>query len=144
VKPVVLEKYVEQGRVRFVSRHFAFLGAESTRAAEAAECSAEQDAFEEYSDLLLANQQASRNAGGFSDVRLVGLARFAGLDDAEFESCLLDDRYAANVAQDVEDAEALGVRGTPSVFINGEFVSPPDLPTVLVALEQAIAAANAN
>jgi protein-disulfide isomerase len=138
VKPVVVEEYVEKGTVRFVSRHFAFLGPESTRAAEAAECASAQEGFEEYSDLLLANQQTDRNAGGFSDARLVAFARFAGMDEAAFEKCLLNDTYAAEVARDAADAEALGVRGTPSVFVNGEFVSPPSVENVRAALEQAL------
>jgi protein-disulfide isomerase len=141
---VVLEQYVEKGTVRFVSRHFAFLGPESTRAAEAAECAADQDDFEEYSGLLLANQQSNRNAGGFSDVRLVAFARFAGMDEPSFESCLLNDTYAADVAQDVADAEALGVRGTPSVFVNGEFISPASVENVTGALDRALAVAGAN
>jgi protein-disulfide isomerase len=141
VKPVVLEQYVDKGTVRFVSRHFAFLGPESTRAAEAAECAGAQGEFEEYSDLLLANQQPNRNAGGFSDVRLVAFARFAGMDDSAFESCLLNDTYAAEVERDVADAEALGVRGTPSVFVNGEFISPASTENVRAALDRALLAA---
>lgn len=140
MKPVVIEEYVELGLVRFVSRHFPFLGPESTRAAEAAECAGEQGGFEEYSDLLLANQQGDRNAGGFADAKLVALARFSGLDEGEFESCLLDGKYVANVEQDLSDAGVLGVHGTPSVFINGEFISPPDAETVRAALDQALAA----
>ncbi len=140
MKPVVIEEYVEPGLVRFVSRHFPFLGPESTRAAEAAECAGEQSGFEEYSDLLLANQQRDRNAGGFADAKLVALARFSGLDDGEFESCLLAGKYVANVEQDLADAGELGVHGTPSVFINGEFISPPDIETVRAALDRALAA----
>jgi protein-disulfide isomerase len=144
VKPVVLEQYVELGRVRFVSRHFPFLGPESTRAAEAAECAGEQGGFEEYSELLLANQQSNRNAGGFADAKLVALARFEGLDEVAFETCLLEGRYVSNVEQDIAAADELGVRGTPSVFINGEFISPADLSTVLAALDLALAASESN
>ncbi len=139
MKPVVIEEYVERGLVRFVSRHFAFLGPESIRAAEAAECAGEQGGFEDYSRLVLANQRANRNGGGFADTKLMALARFAGFDTNVFESCLVDGKYAANVQQDVADAHELGVRGTPSVFINGEFVSPADVETVRAALDRALA-----
>jgi protein-disulfide isomerase len=144
VKTVVIEQYVELGRVRFVSRHFPFLGLESNRAAEAAECAGEQGRFEEYSELLLANQQSNRNAGGFADAKLIALARFDGLDEVAFETCLLDRRYVSNVEQDIADAGELGVRGTPSVFINGEFISPANLSTVLTALDRALAASEPN
>ena len=136
---MVIEKYVKPGLVRCVSRHFPFLGPESTRAAEAAECAAEQDAFEEYSNLLLANQQPSRNAGGFADKKLVALARFGGLDESDFESCLIDGRYVMNIDLDLTSADELGVRGTPSIFVNGEFVSPASIENVQGALDKALA-----
>ena len=43
------------GEVRFVYRHFAFLGEESVWAAEASECAAEQGKFWEYHDILYEN-----------------------------------------------------------------------------------------
>lgn len=144
MKTVVIEQYVDLGRVRFVSRHFPFLGPESDRAAESAECAGEQGRFEEYSELLLANQQSNRNAGGFSDAKLVALARFDGLDEIVFETCLLEGRYVSNVEDDLAAAAEWGVRGTPSVFINGEFISPADLSTVLAALDRALAVSEPN
>ena len=46
------EQYVETGLVRFGYQHFAFLGPESQKAAEASECAAEQGAFWPYHDKL--------------------------------------------------------------------------------------------
>ena len=141
---MIQEQYIKRGRVRLIHRHYAFLGPESTRAAEAVECSADQGEFATYSHLLLNNQASKFNTGGFSDERLVAFARFAGLDEELFEACLVEDRYLANVDRDYDDAIALGVRGTPSVFINGEFVTPADLPTVTAALDRTLAALGAD
>lgn len=139
VKPVVVDEFVETGQVRFISRNYPFLGDESVRAAEAVECAADQGAFEEYGNLVFANQ-SGRNQGGFADEILEGLAEGIGLDVPSFESCLKDGRFAGTVRQDKEDATALGVRGTPTVFVNGVRIAPPDLPTVRAALEQTLAA----
>lgn len=144
VKPVIIEEYVDRGLVRFVSRHFAFLGTESTRAAEAAECAAEQQGFEEYSHLLLVNQRFPHNSGGFADSKLVALARFAGFDETAFTGCLLSSKYTANVLEDLADAEKLGVPGTPSVFVNGEFVSPANLETVRAAVDRFLVQSGRN
>jgi len=46
------EEYVDTGKVRFVFRHFAFLGDESTWAAEASDCADEQGRFWENHDRL--------------------------------------------------------------------------------------------
>ena len=116
VKPVLLEEFVATGKIRFVTRHYAFLGPESTRAAEASECAAEQGAFERFADLLYANQRG-RNGGGFSDVMLTHIAEFIDLDTVDFATCLASRRHLMTVQQDIDDAIDLDVRGTPSVFV---------------------------
>jgi predicted DsbA family dithiol-disulfide isomerase len=42
-----------------------------------------------------------------------------GLDREEFARCLDERRFAADVEQDVAQAQALGIRSTPSFLING-------------------------
>jgi len=118
VKPVLREDFIETGKIWFVTRHYAFLGAESTRAAEASECATEQDAFESFSALLYANQRGF-NEGGFSELMLSRMAAFIELDVTAFEACLESGRYLATVLQDIDDALALDVNGAPSVFVNG-------------------------
>ena len=133
----MLEEFVATGKIRFVTRHYAFLGPESTRAAEASECAAEQDAFEHFADLLYSNQRG-RNDGGFSDVMLTHIAEFIDLDAVDFATCLASGRHLMTVQQDVNDAIDLDVRGTPSVFVNGAYVTPADVSTVVAAIEDAL------
>jgi protein-disulfide isomerase len=140
---VLLEEFVERGKIRFITRHYAFLGHESTRAAEASECATEQDAFEAFSHLLYSNQQGF-NEGGFSDLALLRMAAFMDLDVDAFDACLASGRYLATVLQDVDDALALDVSRTPSVFVNGVYVTPADEPTVVAAIEAALNAALAE
>jgi protein-disulfide isomerase len=42
-----------------------------------------------------------------------------GLDVAAFDSCLDSGQQAAQVKQDVDEATRLGVRSTPTFFLNG-------------------------
>lgn len=111
------ETYVANGAVRVVFHHFAFIGEESMRAAEAAECAGEQSAFWLYADTLFTNQ-AGENVGAFSDARLLDFAAQLGLDTAVFQSCLAENRYRAKVLADTADGRARGVRSTPTLFIN--------------------------
>jgi len=140
---VLREDFIETGKIWFVTRHYAFLGDESTRAAEASECATEQDAFEAFSALLYANQRGF-NEGGFSDLMLSRMAEFIDLDVTAFEACLDSGRYLDTVLQDIDDALALDVNGTPSVFVNGVYVTPADVPTVVAAIEAALALADAG
>ena len=46
-----------------------------------------------------------------------------GLDQAKFDACLDNGETASVVDKDVEDASAVGVRGTPAFFVNGRMLS---------------------
>lgn len=115
------EEYVRAGQVRFVFRHFAFLGDESQWAAEASECANEQGRFWDYYDKLF-QEQAGENVGIFSRDNLGRFAVELGLDDAAFIQCMDSGRHAEKVQQETQEGRQAGVRGTPSVFVNGRLI----------------------
>jgi protein-disulfide isomerase len=110
--------YVATGIVRIEYRHFPFLGKESQRAAEAAECAREQGQFFAFRDTLYTNQKGE-NRGAFSDDHLKAFAAGLGLDTRAFNACLDSGRSADQVKAQKAEGERLGVRATPTVFING-------------------------
>ena len=116
------EEFVSAGKVRFAFRHFAFLGPESQWAAEASECANEQGRFWDYFDLLIANW-AGENAGAFSQDKLKRLAAELSLAPDQFNACLDSGRYAEKVQQETQQGQQAGVRGTPSVFVNGQLIT---------------------
>jgi len=109
---------VKTGKVRFGYLHYAFLGPESQRAAEASECAAEQGAFWPYHDRLY-ERQAGENRGAFSQDNLKQFAVELGLDGRAFNACLDSGKYAAVVRADTAAGESLGVKGTPAFLANG-------------------------
>ncbi len=118
----IIEKYGNSGQVRFEFNHYAFLGAESIRAAEAAECANEQNAFWEYHDTLFLNQNGE-NRGAFTDRILKSFAGHIGLDEQAFDACLDSGKYRENVEASFVKGVELGVESTPSFLINGELVA---------------------
>ena len=74
----IREEYIDTGKVRFVFRNFAVLGPESTKAAEASECAADQEAFWNYHDLLFEDQVTNHST--VSDDYLINLAAEVGLE----------------------------------------------------------------
>ncbi len=113
------DKYVKNGTVKIVFRHFAKLGEESVRAAEAAECANEQDKFWAYYDTLYANQ-AGENQGAFSDQNLVKFAQDLGLDVTAFSTCLNSDRYRVPVQAATAEGRQRGVDHVPTLFVNNQ------------------------
>ena len=115
-EPKLVDKYVESGTLRMEWRDFPYLGQGSLDAALAARAAQEQGKFWEYHDLLYENQ-----SGGFSDERLVELAREAHLDVEEFEADL--GRHEGAVARDFQEGQRIGITGTPTFVINGEVLA---------------------
>ncbi len=118
----IIKDYVETGKAKFAFRHYAFLGQESTWAAEAAECANEQDKFWEYHDYLY-NHQGQENSGAFAKDKLEGFAAAIGLNTDQFKTCLETEKYAQKVRDDMSDGQKAGVNGTPATFVNGQLIS---------------------
>lgn len=121
VETSLIKDYVNTGKVKFAFRHFAFLGDESTWAAQASECANEQGKFWEFHDYLFKNQGPERS-GTFAKDKLKGFAQALSLDTAKFNSCLDSDKYAKNVTDDQAAGQKAGVNGTPTTFVNGQAV----------------------
>jgi protein-disulfide isomerase len=118
----LIEKYGDTGQVRFEYNHYAFLGQESIRAAEAAECANEQGAFWEYHDALFLNQN-DENQGTFNDTSLKTFASLIGLDEQAFNNCFDSGKYQDDIGASIEYGVELGVKSTPSFIINGELIN---------------------
>jgi Na+/H+ antiporter NhaA len=114
-EPVLRELLREFGDVRYVWRHLPLndVHPAAQLAAEASEAAAEQDAFWEMHDLLLARQDALKLPD------LLSYAGELGLDVERFEEHLRTRAGAGRIAVDVDSADLSGVSGTPTFFING-------------------------
>ncbi len=113
---VIRELLAEFGDdVRYVWRHLPLndVHPNAQLAAEAAEAAAAQGKFWPMHDLLLAHQDALR------PMHLRQYAEDIGLDLDRFREDLRTREHVVQVDEDVASADASGVAGTPSFFING-------------------------
>jgi Na+/H+ antiporter NhaA len=101
--------------VRYVWRHLPLsdVHPRAQIAAEAAEAAANQGAFWEMHDLLLAHQDALRPPD------LMSYAEQLGLDRDRFRDDLQSHANTTRIYDDVDSADLSGVSGTPTFFING-------------------------
>lgn len=102
-------------RVRFVYRHFPLREAHphAELAAEAAEAAGAQGKFWQMHDLLFAQQQH------LDEEHLLACATQLGLDLARYQNEISDHIYLQRVQEHMEGGRHLGVRSTPSFFVNG-------------------------
>lgn len=117
VAPEIIKQYVATGKVKLVWHDFAWIGAESRQAAQAARCAGRQGKFWEYHDHLY-NNQRGENRGQFSAENLRRFSGDIGLDVATFASCLERGEDLAAIQQDLADGRAVGLTATPSFKVN--------------------------
>jgi protein-disulfide isomerase len=115
------EKYVKNGKVRVIFNHYAFIGEESTRAAEASECANDQGKFWEYADTLF-NNQAGENQGAFSDAKLEGFAQQLGLNMDQYGQCMTQRPHLSKIQSSTQSGSQRGVNSTPTLLVNGQLV----------------------
>ncbi|WP_213959496.1 MULTISPECIES: thioredoxin domain-containing protein [unclassified Variovorax] len=103
--------------LRFVFRHFPLreVHPHAELAAEAAEAAGAQHKFWQFHDLLFAHQLQ------LDDKHVRQYAQQAGLDMARFANEMSDHVYRQRVQEQIESGRRLGVRSTPSFYVNGAF-----------------------
>ena len=83
------------------------------KAAVAALAADSQGKFWEFHDLLF------KNYNKLSDQKIQEIAQAVGLNLEEYEKMKKDPATEKKVRQDLSDGRRAGVRGTPTIFING-------------------------
>jgi len=138
---VVRELLTDFGdELRYVWRHLPLndVHPHAQLAAEASEAAAAQGAFWEMHDKLLDHQDE------LNPRDLTRYAEESGLDLDSFWDALKSHDFADRIAEDVGSADASGVAGTPSFFINGRRHSGAyDVATLTAAVRAARARAAA-
>lgn len=121
----MIQNYVATGKVKFEFRDMAFIGPDSTAAAEATDCAMDQGKFWQMHNILYANQH-QENTGEFSTSRLEQMAQMIGLNTSTFNSCLTSGKHATDVQNSVTAGQNAGVSSTPTIMINGTILPGGD------------------
>jgi protein-disulfide isomerase len=121
-------------QVRLVLRDFPLAMHEFARkAAEAANAANAQGKYFEYAEMLFKNQKA---------LDVASLKKYAseiGLNRARFDAALDSGAYAAEVEHDIADGQQYGIRGTPTVFVNGVQIVNLSAENLRAAIDRALA-----
>jgi len=111
----VIEKYPKD--VKIVFKNYPIAGHNfAEKAAIAALAAGKQGKFWPFHDELF------RVYNQLSDQKINEIASKVGLDMTTFEKDRSDPALKAIIQKDVSDANQAGVRGTPTVFVNGRML----------------------
>jgi protein-disulfide isomerase len=114
----IKKKYGSKVRVAF--KHFPLpMHREARPASEASMCVNEQssDKFWKYHDLVFKNQDKLDNAS------LEKYAKDVGANVDKFKECMAAGKYKDAVQKDLDYGEKIGVKSTPTFFVNGQLVA---------------------
>lgn len=136
--PVIEDLRDQYGdRVTFVVRHMP-LHDNSVNAALAAEAAANQGEFEAmYQRLFDTVDQWGHQSTSQADM-FVGYAEDLGLDIDRFSADVNDPATLARIEQSKQDAQAFGVTGTPTLFLDGERLEPTSVADLEARIEAAL------
>jgi len=143
IVPQLDTEYLATGKAKLIFKNFAFLGQESVWAAQAAACASDQGKFWEYHRKLY-EEQKGENKGAFKVENLKLFAQQIGLDQAEFNTCFDEGKYAAKIADDLDEGNRRGVNSTPTFFVNQTEIQFPSFEALYGKLTEAIDAALAT
>lgn len=135
--PQIKTEYIDTGKVRFIFREFP-LDQLALAAFMLARCVPEDKYFATI-DLMFRRQRTWAQAKNPAD-ELFRITQMAGMDQAGFEACVKrQDLANAIVETSKKAAKDFAIKGTPAIFINGQFVdAPEDMPAVKAAIDSAI------
>ena len=118
-RPLIIENYVETGKVNFVFVDMPFLGSDSTPASEATYCADDQGKYWEYHSMLFTYQEEIDD-GWASANRLQAFAFNLGLDIEQFDKCMKTDDHRSLVNSNMQIAKKqFGANSTPTFVIVG-------------------------
>ena len=110
--PELKKQFVDTGLVRFISRDLPLdFHEHAFEAARAARCAGEQDRYWEVRDWLSSYPDYLTNDA------ILSAATRVGVDGPSFRACLESERHRADIQQDIADAKAIGITGTPGFVI---------------------------
>ena len=140
---LLLEQVLEKNpaTVKVVFKHFPIQRhTYAAKAATAAMAAGSYGKFWEYHDRLFDKDVF----GKFSDQKFLDIAKELGIASKAFAEKMKDPKIAAQVGRDSREGQVAGVRGTPTVFVNGKLLKNRSLEGFQKKIDMELAAARSK
>jgi glutaredoxin len=131
VMPTLRKEWIDTGKLRLIHRHFP-MDVVATRASQLAEC-AGPEKFYERVDRLFRSQVEWLTADD-PLAEMVKVLTKDGLTADQAQGCFDNDKALDKVLADVQSGQTLGVRQTPTLFINDQNYLNPGGPDAIAAI----------
>lgn len=124
----MLDKYPEN--VKLVVKHFPLANHKyAHKAATAALAANVQGKFWEFHNKLFKNYKV------INDTKIQDIAKELGIDIEKFNKDMQSPAIKSLIARDMNNGRQIGIRGTPTVFINGKTLKNRSLQGIYQVIE---------
>lgn len=127
VLPGIKANYIATGKVKWIFREFPTAPAQIAMAGFAMMRCSGDDQYFEVADALFEEQndifEAARQ--GKAKEALYSIANRFGMDEEAYTACLRDEDVYNTITKAIKSGEAMNVRMTPTLFVNGEMKEFP-------------------
>jgi len=113
---IILEEYVNSGKINLVFKDFPLNGADSILGAEATYCAGDQGKYWAFHNELYSNWAGERT-GWINYDSLHQFAKSVNLELDEFTTCLGEHKYKQKVLELEKFGKEIGIDATPSFLI---------------------------
>lgn len=113
ILPKFKTDYIDTGKVAYVYKDYPIerFHRLAFQASEAAQCAGDQGKFWEMHNLLYSRQDA------LQEDDLYDHAASLSLDISAFQDCMITNKHAAGIKQNIEEGQILKFTGTPTIYI---------------------------
>jgi len=125
----VLEQYPNDVKLVFKNFPLTRIHKAAMNAAIASLAANQQEKFWEFHSELF------KNYNKLNDAKFDEIATSLGLDMEQFKQDMQNPAIAGLVQRDLKDGVAVGVRGTPTIFVNGRRLNQRSLPGFKTAID---------
>ena len=116
---LIMKNYVATSKVKILFKDMIVTpGEDSVNAAHAAHCAKDQGMFWKY-HYMLYNSWEGESTGWVTDDNLNKFAKNIDLDMNKFSKCMSENKWMKLISASENDAEIMGITGTPSFFLIG-------------------------
>ena len=113
---IILEEYIDSGKINFVFKDFPLNGPDSILGAEATYCAEDQGKYWAFHNELYSNW-AGEKTGWINYDSLNQFAKSVNLELDEFTTCLEEHKYNQKVLELEKFGKKIGIDATPSFLI---------------------------
>ena len=120
-----LKKLIDAGKVKINYKDYVFIGDDSIKAANVAECIFQEEGTDTFLEFhaKLYKAQKTKNTGWVTDKLLKNIMLDLNVSADKIFSCANSKKYESNIQLDTETGKLHGVTSTPTFIVGGKKIS---------------------